>query len=444
MIDAKTKSLLAKYDMPAPRYTSFPTAVQFEADFSPEIYAHALAALDKADPVSLYTHIPFCHSLCLYCGCNTTITPSYERIAKYVDVLLAEIALVGENLPGRLPAGRLHFGGGSPNYASTADLARILTAYDQAFDLSHMQIDMECDPRLLTDSKIKEYAALGVSRISLGIQDFNAAVQAAVKREQPFQMVADQVDTMRRAGIEDINFDLIIGLPEQSPQTVEETLAHVKALRPSRIAVFPYAHVPWMKKHQQVLEAYPMPDTDTRFEMAALVHETLCDAGYESIGIDHYALPEDTLAVAARSHTMQRNFQGYTDDPAQTILGFGQSSISQVPGAYIQNSADAGIYRRAISAGKLASTRGLVLTEEDKARRALIEQVMCYFEVDFAEHPDVPVPHDRLALLAQDGLIEVDEAGLHITETGRPFTRIVAACFDPYFKAQPGRHAKAI
>lgn len=335
-----------------PRYTSFPTAVQFRESQDREIYINRLCSLTSNESVSLYIHIPFCHSLCHYCGCHTKIVQSYNPIASYIDTLVKEIELVGSNLKYAQPVSRIHFGGGSPNYAKTVDIKRLLDTLRRYFDLSSAQIDMECDPRLLNDEKISDYAALGLSRISLGIQDFNPIVQKAINRIQPFEMVQNQIGALRAHNIHHINFDLIIGLPEQTTATVNETLDKVLKLQPSRVAVFPYAHVPWMKKHQKLLEKYKLPDTVLRYDMAKLTETRLKEAGYESIGIDHFALPDDSLVFASESGSMRRNFQGYTDDPARTILGFGLSSISQFKDAYIQNTTDAPLYRKTIEAEK--------------------------------------------------------------------------------------------
>lgn len=444
MMNYDLQTLLAKYDYPVPRYTSYPTAVQFKSNASQGVYKHCLNDLNSGDPVSLYVHIPFCHSLCHYCGCHTKIVHSYSPIQQYIKSLLREIDLTGEVLKQKIPVSRLHFGGGSPNYASSGDLKRIVQRFAEYFDTTDMQIDMECDPRLLNAQKIKDYAALGLSRVSLGIQDFNKSVQEAINRKQPFSLVEEQVSFLREAGIDNINFDLITGLPRQTIDTVRETLEHVLMLRPSRIAVFPYAHVPWIKKHQKLLEKYYLPNTHERFEMGQLVHQVLTAEGYNTIGIDHYALRKDSLSKAQENRTMRRNFQGYTDDPAQTILGFGLSAISQFENAYIQNTTDAPLYRKAIDAAAFPVARSLSLTTEDKRRRQLIERLMCDFTVNFDDFEDIEIPYADLALLEQDSIVEISEKNLYIREEGKPFVRVVASCFDPYFNKESLRHAKAI
>lgn len=438
------KVLLAKYDYPVPRYTSFPTAVQFKPLQDPRTYFDCLNKLTPSEPVSLYVHIPFCHSLCHYCGCHTKIVHSYSPIASYIDTLIKEIELVGRNFKAAQSVSRIHFGGGSPNYAKTEDIKRILDTLGRYVDLSSAQIDMECDPRLLNEEKISDYAVLGLTRISLGIQDFDAGVQKAINRIQPFDMVKKQIEALHRNGIHSINFDLIIGLPEQTLVTVNETLDKVLELQPARVAVFPYAHVPWMKKHQKLLEKYEMPETFLRYEMAKLTETRLKEEGYEAVGIDHFARPDDPLADALKNRKMRRNFQGYTDDPARTILGFGLSSISQFEEAYTQNTTDAPLYRKTVDNGEVPLARVLTLTRDGQARRKLIEELMCNFTINFADYKSIPVPRSALVLLEQDGLIEITGSHLRVTEIGRTFVRIIASHFDPYFKKESNRHAKAV
>lgn len=439
-----TKALLAKYDYPVPRYTSFPTAVQFKPAEDHDIYFKCLNKLTPDEPVSLYVHIPFCHSLCHYCGCHTKIVHSYSPIASYINTLIKEIELAGRNLKVAQSVSRIHFGGGSPNYAKTEDIKRILSALALYFDLSSAQIDMECDPRLLDEEKISDYAALGLSRISLGIQDFDGGVQKAINRIQPFDMVKKQIVALRRNRIHHINFDLIIGLPEQTLATVSQTLDRVLALQPSRVAVFPYAHVPWMKKHQKLLEKHELPKTALRYDMAEFTQARLKESGYEAIGIDHFALPDDPLALAFKNGNMRRNFQGYTDDPARTILGFGLSSISQFEDTYTQDTTDAPLYRKTVENGEMPIARVLTLTQDDQTRRRLIEELMCNFSINFEDYKSVPVPRSALTLLEKDGLIEIHGSQLRVRHSGKTFVRIIASLFDPYFKIESNRHAKAI
>ncbi|MCB1838864.1 MAG: oxygen-independent coproporphyrinogen III oxidase [Rhodospirillales bacterium] len=445
MTNSSVEALIAKYDRPVPRYTSFPTAVQFTHDISQERYRALLTGLDPNEELSLYVHIPFCHSLCHYCGCHTKITASYKPVSDYIRTLLKEIELYGQAIGHMIPVARVHFGGGSPNYAHSEDLFAILSTFSRYFDITeNTQIDMECDPRLLSPEKIRAYCALGVSRVSLGIQDFDETVQCAINRVQPYEQVKDCVQTLRAEGIHDINFDLVVGLPEQTVESVTQTVEQALSLSPQRIAVFPYAHVPWMKKHQLLLEKFRLPGAAERFDMMETVRKILVHSGYKAIGIDHYALESDTLAKAQEQGTMRRNFQGYTDDPSRTILGFGLSSISQFDGAYVQNTTDAPSYRSALVEKRFPIKRGCVLSADDQIRRSLIERLMCDFVIRLDDYPQIAAPWDRLSLLERDGMIEVKSNTLKISESGKPFTRVVAACFDPYLQPEAGRHAKAV
>lgn len=447
--DDMTKLLLRKYDKAVPRYTSFPTAAQFTPGLSQAAYGRFLGEVQDGETVSLYVHIPFCHSLCHYCGCNTKVVNSYEPVRAYLSVLHQEIALTRAAVKAAPVVTRLHFGGGSPNYLKAEDLESLIEALRARFTFGpEAEIDIECDPRYLDEALIEAYAAMGVTRVSLGVQDFDARVQEAINRVQPFEQVRACVERLRAAGIARINFDLMTGLPLQSLETVARTAELSVSLSPDRLAVFPYAHVPWMKRHQSLLEKFPMPGPQERFAMTELVREKLVAAGYAAIGIDHFARPDDRLALALRNHDLHRNFQGYTDDPSQTILGFGLSAISSFEGAYAQNTTDAPAYRAALAKGEFPVARGCALSEDDIARRDLIQTLMCYGEVDLSIHAGIlfslPRTLPALAVLQQDGLVELGEEYLRITDKGRPFTRVVAACFDPYYEEKPDRHAKAV
>lgn len=444
-----SKHPLEKYDRPAPRYTSFPPATQFSHEITQDTYKGLLGSLPEDSAISLYVHIPFCHQLCHYCGCNTKVINTYEPVRSYLKFLHREIEMAGRAAKVKPPVNRLHFGGGSPNYLKEEDLKGIIDALGEHFGFNAgTDIDMECDPRFLNAEMLKPYADMGVTRISLGVQDFDRDVQDAINRVQPYELVRDRVADIRAAGIRKINFDLMTGLPRQSLETVSRTVDQAVSLDPDRLAVFPYAHVPWMKKHQKLMEKYEMPDTALRFDQGQLVHEKLLAAGYEAIGIDHYAKPDDPLMKALKERTMRRNFQGYTDDSSHTIVSFGISSISSYEGAYVQNTPDAPTYRAAIEKGAFPIMRGCVLTNDDQRRRALIEELMCYFDVNLNDYDDVaftdPKTRPALAVLEQDGLISLQDNRLTITPEGKTFVRIVASAFDPYFAVREGQHAKAI
>ncbi len=437
--------LLIKYNKPVPRYTSFPTAAQFQADFKVAKLKTHLTTLNKQQPISLYIHIPYCHSLCHYCGCHTKIVHSEAPITSYIRSLLQEIKLFAEQMSDQLPVSRIHFGGGSPNYAPVSDLTRLLETLSDHFAISSTtELHIECDPRLLDPIKIRAYASLGFTHISLGVQDFNPDVQQAINRTQPYDLIARHIENIYQSGIRSCNFDIMIGLPKQTTSSIKKTAEQVLQLHPSSIAVFPYAHVPWMKKHQKLMEKFDLPDTISRFQMSQLIADQLTHAGYCPIGIDHFALKEEGLWQAQEQGCLHRNFQGYTDDQANVLIGFGLSAISQFPDMYVQNTTSASIYHQMIAKSELPVVKGLCLSKEDQRRRDLIENIMCYFKIDFEDFPDIHLPDDKLLPLYQDGIIDMTQKRLQITKKGKPLTRIVASCFDPYFQQEARRHSSAV
>ncbi|MGH1378744.1 MAG: oxygen-independent coproporphyrinogen III oxidase [Alphaproteobacteria bacterium] len=444
------EKLLGKYNRPVPRYTSFPTAVQFTHDISQNDYVSLIEGIEPDERVSVYIHIPFCHSLCHYCGCNTKILNSYAPVESYLENMFSEISLVGKTMSQRQDVSLVHFGGGSPNYLKPKDLRRVIDKVSEFFDISDdTNIDIESDPRYLDTEMIKCYADIGVTRVSLGVQDFNHDVQVAINRVQPFEMVENCVKELRENGINQINFDLIIGLPKQTVETVRNTAESAASLLPDRLAVFPYAHVPWMKKHQKLLDKYVMADGYERFLMNEAVDSVLKGNGYNAIGTDHYARAVDPLCAAQSGGELKRNFQGYTTDSSNTIIGFGLSSISSYKDAYVQNTTDPASYRKNLSDNKFPIQRGCVLSDDDRLLRSLIEEVMCNFKVDLTKYADVLAGSIdsikiKLSELEQDGLVVFEGQLLKITQAGLPFTRVVASCFDPYFQMQDNQHAKAI
>ena len=434
--------LLSKYDRPTPRYTSFPAATHFHENVE---IGDFLASLDKKKSVSIYVHIPFCHSLCHYCGCHTKIVQDQGPITSYIAILIDEIRIFHERAGNGIAVQRVHFGGGSPNYANTDLIESILQEIKKSFEvLPSCQIDMECDPRRLTAEKIADYARIGISRFSLGIQDFDPEVQKAINRVQPYEMIEERMADFRKSGVKNINFDLIVGLPKQTPYTVGETVEKVVRLQPSRLAVFPYAHVPWMKKHQLLLEKYGLPDAKTRLNMISLVGEKLKRAGYVSVGMDHFAKPEDDLFHAQNGNGVRRNFQGYTDDPSSVVLGFGLSAISQFENGYLQNTTNAVAYKKSISQGALPSCRGYILNESDKKRKKLIDDLLCRFNAPIEEVQDLVILPQRLVDLQQDGIVTIECDTLKIADKGKVFARVVASCFDPYYLEKEERHARAV
>ena len=447
------ETLLAKYDRRVPRYTSYPTAPQFSPAVDAARTRGWLGRLADGTELSLYLHVPFCAELCWFCGCHTTVTRRPEPLASYARALLDEIDLVAEAIGRTLPVRHIHWGGGTPTALSAAWMTAIGTRLRTRFAVTaETEIAVEVDPRTLTDDAADALAAIGVTRASLGVQDFDPAVQAAVHRHQSFAVTEAAARRLRERGIGAINLDLIYGLPYQTEAGVAETVARALDLLPDRVAVFGYAHVPWLKRHQKLLPEAALPGPTARFAQRAAAERVILAAGFERVGLDHYARPDDPLAVAARGGRVRRNFQGYTTDMAPVLLGLGASSIGSLPDGYVQNETAIPAWREAVRAGRLPIARGVALTPEDRLRRAVIEQVMCYGEADLAE---IAASHGVaaeallaagpvLAAQAADGLVRWDGARVRVTERGRPFVRAVAAAFDAYLRPDATRHAAAI
>lgn len=448
-----TSEHLRQYDRPVPRYTSYPTAPHFHAGIGPETYAGWLAAVPADRPVSLYFHVPFCARLCWYCGCHTTIVRDDRPVQQYADLLRTEVARVAAALPARLAVGHVHFGGGTPTMLSTADFAAIMDAVRRRFALApHAEIAVEIDPRTFDDDRAAALADAGVNRASLGVQDFDPVVQQAVNRVQSFELTAGVVDALRSRGIAAINLDLMYGLPHQTVDSVVRTVERAVALAPDRFAVFGYAHVPWLKSHQRKIDEAALPDGPARLAMAQAIAEHLVRHGYRRIGLDHFARAEDSLARALDAGRLRRNFQGYTTDPADVLIGFGASAIGALPQGYVQNAVAVRAYREELATGRLATVKGIALNDDDRRRRAVIERLMCDLAVDLdrieaALGPDPEGFASELAMLAplvDDGLIEIDRGSVRVTETGRPFVRTVCAIFDRYLSAGRARHSRAV
>lgn len=433
-------------DKRVPRYTSYPTALQFTGQVGPRTVRPWLAALHAAEPVSLYLHVPFCKRLCLYCGCNTLIVSRHRPIGTFVRDLLAEIELVAATLPGRLPVSHIHFGGGTPTVLHPDELRAVRQTLDERFALRpDVEIAVEIDPRTLDDAMVAALAAIGVTRASLGVQDFDPGVQQAIQREQPFGMVEGAVQRLRAAGMADLSFDLIYGLPRQTVASVERTVDLTAALWPGRVALFGYAHVPWMKPHQQVLERHGLPDAAQRWAMAEAAATRLVAAGYRRIGLDHFALPGDAMARAAEAGTLRRNFQGYTTDRAETLLGFGPSAITSLPQGFAQSLADTAAWAKAVRAGELPVARGCKVDADDRVRGRIIERLMCDLAVDLKAFPGAfAQERARLAALAADGVVTLDGDMLRVCDAARPLARGVAAIFDRHLAPDATRHAVAV
>ncbi|TSB01805.1 oxygen-independent coproporphyrinogen III oxidase [Sphingorhabdus contaminans] len=414
---------------PVPRYTSYPTAAEFHEGVGADEYATALRNIAPGTPLSLYLHIPFCEKICWYCGCNTGAASKAQRLAAYLDALEAELALVAKYIGGRGFVQRIAFGGGSPNALSTVEFVRLLDRIITVFAAGRPEISVEIDPRGFTSEWALVMAASNVSRVSMGVQTFTPHVQAAIGRVQPFAMIETCVSALRSRGIRAINFDMMYGLPHQSLEDLRDSLHQAIGLRPTRIALFGYAHLPTMIPRQRRIDTHALPDADLRFQQSALGFDMLVAAGYEPIGFDHFALPEDPLAIAAKAGKVRRNFQGFTEDSNETLLGFGASSISMLPGLLVQNEKNIGAYRNKVNAGLFAASRGFVPDAEDMEHSRWIERLLC------DGHVEVPAdahPKGALRPFEERGLAKWCGDELVIEESGRPYARCIAAAFDRF------------
>ena len=429
-----------------PRYTSYPTAPHFGI-LSEGDYRAWLADLRPGDTISLYLHIPFCRELCWYCGCHTAITRSQARLSRYAAGLVAEAGQLAAALPVRSPVDSLHLGGGTPSAIGAKGLRQVMDKLHAAFVFRPgAEVSVELDPRTLEDEVAVLLGATGFNRASLGVQDMDPAVQQLIGRIQPAAQVEGAVTRLRRAGIQAINFDLMYGLPGQDAGHVAASARFAAAMGADRVAVFGYAHVPWMKPHQKAIAEEMLPGALARLEQAEAAERTLLEAGYVAIGLDHFARPDDPMAQAQQAGVLRRNFQGYTTDRAPVLLGLGASAIGALPQGYAQNLPDERAWLAAVEAGRLPVARGLALTEDDRARRAIIEAVMCDLELDLARIPDGVwrSAEPRLAPLLTDGLATLAEGKLKVTAAGRRFVRHVAACFDARLGTAAARHSRAV
>ncbi len=447
-----TKDLLDKYGGQAPRYTSYPTVPAWDASFAAHDFGTALEACPADGELSLYCHIPFCRKRCRFCGCASDVSTDTAQFDRYLDALAREVAMVSDRL-GPRAVRQLHLGGGTPTVLDPDRLTRLMAILTTPFELPARaaepppEIALEAAPAVTTEAQIHVLAGLGFNRISLGVQDFTREVQEAVDRIQGEDHTRRLIELARGHGF-DINLDLMYGLPRQRPETWRRTLDTVTDLRPNRLAVFGYAHVPWMRPHQKALEAYPLPDADQRLELFRMAHDALLDAGYVYIGMDHFALPEDPLAAALSDGSLSRNFQGYTVKQASMLIGFGATAISDLGAAFAQNRPVTGEYTDRIETGRLATFRGMRTSDEDRLRRHIITELMCNlvldipaterrFGVDFTEHFKAEL--SALRELEADGLVRVEDAAITVTGTGRMFVRHVGTVFDAYLTSESAR-----
>ncbi len=436
-----------------PRYTSYPTAPHFHSGIDSASYHSWLATLEPTTALSLYVHIPFCDTLCWFCGCHTTVVNHYDPVKNYCGFLLKEIDLVAAALGTRHRVQHLHWGGGSPTMLKDEDVGNLNAALRDRFEIAaDAEFAIEIDPRGFGSKNAKLFAQAGVTRASIGLQDCDPQVQRAINRIQTDEETSQAIAMLRAEGIRSINLDLVYGLPRQSLQSWEKTLAFALKLNPDRLAVFGYAHVPTFKKHQSLIPEALLPDIETRFRMAELARDTLCHHGFVAIGLDHFARPHDKLAQSARDGSLERNFQGYTTDGAPVLIGLGASAIGSLPQGYAQNVSDVPAYRKMLERDILPIKGGIRIDVEDRIRRQVIESLMCDLKADL---DDVTARYgmtremlsDSLTALsgyAADGVVSLDGGKITIAPEWRAATRLVCAAFDTYFAQGTVGHSVSV
>ncbi|CAI3936542.1 Coproporphyrinogen-III oxidase HemN (oxygen-independent) or related Fe-S oxidoreductase (HemN) (PDB:1OLT) [Commensalibacter communis] len=444
---------LARYEGNLPRYTSYPTAVQFTDNVGFSHYKEWLQALPTGEPVSLYLHVPFCDELCKFCACNTQVVNQESIRSAYGDLLCEELKRLAGFLQTRRSVSFIHFGGGTPTTLPMNAMKRVMQTIYSLFDIQEdADISIELDPRHVSVEYFSMLHPLGFTRVSFGVQDLDPKVQKACGRIQSKELTAHCIDVVRQNHIQSVNVDLIYGLPNQTVESLRETIHSVVELKPDRLAVFGYAHVPWKFKRQTLLEGDVLPDSMERFQQRQVIDEILQEAGYQVIGLDHYALPHDSMSKAAQKGTLHRNFQGYTIDNAPALLGVGASSVSIVPQGIVQNHASVAMYQKAMSQEGLPIARGVERDEEDLLRWTVIERLMCDLYIDLnSVTRQYNKPNSffdealaKLKTFEEDGLVRVEDYKITVTEEGRCFLRNIVVVFDTYYRVAPQRHAQAI
>lgn len=447
--------LIRKYDVPGPRYTSYPTAPHFSDDVADDDVADEVRKNNEsARPLSLYFHIPFCQTLCWYCGCTTVIGKDTERAKTYLDFVDWEMRRKSEWMHDEREVVQIHFGGGTPTYLKPEQIRWLGERIDEYFEVADdAEIAVEVDPRRLTEEHVEALVDAGFNRASLGVQDNNPKVQEAINRVQPFETTQKVAGWLREAGFQSLNIDLIYGLPHQTVDSFDETLSEVLTLNPDRFAIYTYAHVPWIKPAQKLLEGEALPGPEQKLAMQKQIIERLTGEGYDYIGMDHYAGRDDELARARREGTLRRNFQGYSTKSGVDIYAFGMSGISQIGGMYLQNPKELPEYQRAVSTVDFPNYKACILSEDDRIRRRWIMDLMCHARLDFDEMSErlgVDVVEyfaeglRRLEPLEEDGLVEVDDKGITVTDRGRLLLRNVCMPFDAYLEHAEERYSRTV
>jgi oxygen-independent coproporphyrinogen-3 oxidase len=445
-------TMIQKYARPVPRYTSYPTAPHFHDGVSSDTYRTWLNELTPDAALSLYVHIPFCDTLCWFCGCQTKQIQRYSPVADYLPALFSEIETIGKLVGSSRPVTHIHWGGGSPTILTPADIKRLSAMISASFAVNaDTEFAVEIDPRGFGRDEAEALASAGLTRASIGVQDFSPKVQKAINRLQSFEETSATVAMLREAGVTSINMDLVYGLPFQSDDDLAMTIDQVIKMRPDRVAVFGYAHVPWMKPHQRLIPDDSLPGAVARFEQMELAAVRFKEAGYLRIGIDHFALRGDSLAKAAEDRSVRRNFQGYTTDTADALIGLGASSISRLPQGYAQNEKATGQYQERVARDGLAVVKGITLTADDRMRGWFIERLLSDFRVSLNElkHRFGPAAQDLIdeasrVAAEESQLFKADHDHVAITAQGRPFARTIAARFDAYLATGVARHSVAV
>lgn len=438
------RDLLTKYDKPGPRYTSYPTAPVWRDDFTADDYTGRLriAAKKVDEPMSLYVHIPYCNAMCFFCGCSTVITQRHEKEEPYVDRVLTEARMAHEAMGNSRSVAQHHWGGGTPTFLSPPMIEKLFRGLCELYPLTEdAEVSIEVDPRVTTRAQMEMLAKLGFNRISMGVQDFNEKVQTTINRVQTYEQTEAIVTSSRELGFVSANLDLVYGLPFQTPDSFARTLDRFHELEPDRIACYSYAHVPWLKKHQRVIpeDALPMGGDKLALYLQAL--DSFLGRGYAAIGMDHFAKVDDELSLAVGNGTLHRNFMGYSTHPAEDMLSFGMSSISEMDGTFAQNFKHLKEWEEAVDANRLPVDRGLRRSDDDERRRRIILDLMCHFRLEFDTHDGAQEFGDRYATemsglepFVEDELVVIDDGGISVTETGRLFVRNICMTFDAYLK----------
>ena len=445
--------LLLKHDGMVPRYTSYPTAPHFSDAVDDGVYANWLRVIPEDQALSLYFHVPFCDTMCWFCGCQTKVVNRYQPVASYLDVLNSEIDLVADVLGTKRPVAHVHWGGGSPTIVQSDDFRKVMSHISDRFEiLDTAELAVEIDPRGFTKDHARALTETGVNRASIGIQDFELEVQQAVNRVQPYDETKMVVEALRENGVGGISFDLLYGLPHQTVETVLSTVDRAVGLGPDRVSLFGYAHVPWMRPHQKMIDEDLLPDGKARLALYRAAASRLAEHDYVAIGIDHFAKSSDPMGQAAYNGNLQRNFQGYTTDEAEVLIGFGASAIGSLPQGYVQNAPLVPDYRKSVEKGELPIVKGIAVSGDDLLRRKIIERLMCDLKVDLeAEASAFNRPSDifdqnltDLLPLKADGLVQIDGYKVTVPEGARLAVRAVCAAFDEYLGRGAGRHSRAI